>query len=244
MNTIRTEDIGILANNGIFVSFLQSSLSVANTDLSAVEKSLRQVIEGGCWCHWVTSNGKEYCHNPADFRRFIESPRPEGCEVKIEVVRKAIRGTDVAETFEAMIRGEPGAQKGEVRNPSGANQHSERINRDTITVNPGDPPVTIPPSSEVPRRRDYSREAPTGTSVSYAVRRLSKARPDLYERVKAGEISAHRGMVLAGFKRRQVAIPIDPGAAARLILQHFTAEEVAELMRLLGTPAAGPGGDA
>lgn len=58
------------------------------------------------------------------------------------------------------------------------------INRDKMTVytapEADDPPATIPLpgvpaySQGVPKKRDYSREAPTGTSVSYALRRLEK----------------------------------------------------------------------
>jgi hypothetical protein len=67
-------------------------------------------------------------------------------------------------------------------------------NRDTITdcfAPNGEPPATIPLSPSVPRPRvrDYAREAPTGNSTSYALRRLNKDRPDLYEKVKAGEIA-------------------------------------------------------
>lgn len=42
---------------------------------------------------------------------------------------------------------------------------------------------------------------------SYAVRKLSRDRPDLLERVKAGELSAHKAMVEAGF--RKVKTPLE-----------------------------------
>jgi hypothetical protein len=42
---------------------------------------------------------------------------------------------------------------------------------------------------------------PTGTSKAYALRRLRKDRPDIHARVLAGEISAHAGMVEAGFRK-------------------------------------------
>jgi len=81
------------------------------------------------------------------------------------------------ETFQEMTRGEQGGcPDGKPHNPAGNNQHTERnrFSRDSITVEP-----------QPERKRDYSREAPTITSVSYAVRRLTRERPDLYERVKA-----------------------------------------------------------
>ena len=44
--------------------------------------------------------------------------------------------------------------------------------------------------------------APTGNSESYAHRRLRKDRPDIHARVLAGEISAHAGMIEAGFRKK------------------------------------------
>jgi hypothetical protein len=46
-------------------------------------------------------------------------------------------------------------------------------------------------------------ERPAGNSLAAALRRLRKDRPDIYARVLAGEISAHAGMVEAGFRKRQ-----------------------------------------
>jgi hypothetical protein len=45
---------------------------------------------------------------------------------------------------------------------------------------------------------------PTGTSVKAALRRLrdpQKGRPDIHARVLAGELSAHAGMIEAGFRK-------------------------------------------
>jgi hypothetical protein len=60
-----------------------------------------------------------------------------------------------------------------------------------------------------------SDKPPTGTSVSYALRRLKKQRPDLYEQVKAQEKTANEAMVEAGFREKQIAVPLDPKKAAR-----------------------------
>ena len=42
---------------------------------------------------------------------------------------------------------------------------------------------------------------PSGTSAAAALRRLERYRPDLLDRVLAGELSAHAAMVEAGFRR-------------------------------------------
>lgn len=99
------------------------------------------------------------------------------------------------------MRGERGGQN----NPFGrAGKPDPGINRDIVTV---DSPVLIPITP-----RDHAREAPTGNSVSYALRRLQQ-RPELLDKVKAGELTPNRAMVEAGFRRRSITIPDDPPVA-------------------------------
>ena len=45
-------------------------------------------------------------------------------------------------------------------------------------------------------------QAPTGTSTEAFLRRLDKDRPDIHARVLAGELSAHAGMIEAGFRKK------------------------------------------
>ena len=49
---------------------------------------------------------------------------------------------------------------------------------------------------------------PNGTSRDQALRRLRKDRPDLHAKVLAGELSAHRAMVEAGFRHRPTALEL------------------------------------
>jgi hypothetical protein len=52
--------------------------------------------------------------------------------------------------------------------------------------------------------RDVNGFRPTGNSVAAALRRLERRRPDLLDRVLAGELSAHAAMVEAGFRKRRL----------------------------------------
>jgi len=54
-------------------------------------------------------------------------------------------------------------------------------------------------------------KAPTGTSAAYAIRRLRKDRPDIHQRVLDGELTAHAGMIEAGFRKK-------PGVLKKLLL--------------------------
>jgi hypothetical protein len=44
-------------------------------------------------------------------------------------------------------------------------------------------------------------EPPVANPDSYAVRRLALDRPDLLEKVKAGELTAHKALIEAGFRK-------------------------------------------
>jgi hypothetical protein len=224
-------DPGILADNFMRVKMLQGALSGADGDLKVIPGLVRGVIAEGCWREWTDSRGQHFRWGPADFRRFLEDPRPRGCATPIHVVEKVLRGTDVWEEFQALVRGTPGgARPDQPRTDDGTFMGR---NRDNITVAEGDPPAVIPMGKP---KRDYSREAPTGTSVSYALRVLGEKRPDLFEQVKAGKLSAHRAMVVGGFRLPKVTIALDPPRAAAALRRHFTPEALAELVSLLATP--------
>jgi len=71
---------------------------------------------------------------------------------------------------------------------------------------------------------------PTGNSTEYAVRRLRDHAPELLGRVKAGELTAHRAMVKAGFREETITISKDPEKAARRLLRHFQGERLEALI--------------
>lgn len=76
-------------------------------------------------------------------------------------------------------------------------------------------------------------KAPQGTSVDRALRKLRTDAPELHAEVLAGNLSAHAAMVQAGFRPRTFTIRPDPHSAARTLRKHMTADQLAELARLL-----------
>jgi len=76
-------------------------------------------------------------------------------------------------------------------------------------------------------------EAPTGNTRAAGLRRLRKDRPDLHERVVAGELKVNAAMVEAGFRPKTITVPLDTEAVAAAILRHFTPEQIAELVTRL-----------
>jgi hypothetical protein len=58
--------------------------------------------------------------------------------------------------------------------------------------------------------RDVNGSRPTGNTAAAALRRLERRRPDLLDRVLAGELSPHAAMVEGGFRKRPAAQPHQP----------------------------------
>jgi hypothetical protein len=79
--------------------------------------------------------------------------------------------------------------------------------------------------SEVKRRQ--------GTTKEQALRRLRKDRPDLHQRVLAGDLSPHRAMVEAGFRRRTVSVPVDDAEATAGTLRRQMSPEALERLKEL-----------
>jgi len=74
---------------------------------------------------------------------------------------------------------------------------------------------------------------PAGTSRDRALRQLREHRPDLHEKVLAGELSAHAAAVQAGFRKRTVTVPCEPEGFAKAITRHLNQDQIRELMDLL-----------
>src|SRR5690606_19621744 len=74
---------------------------------------------------------------------------------------------------------------------------------------------------------------PRGTSKDYALRKLRKDAPELHAEVLAGRLSTNAAMVKAGFRPRTFSVRPEPKSAARTLRKYMTADQLAELVRLL-----------
>lgn len=73
-----------------------------------------------------------------------------------------------------------------------------------------------------------------GTRADYLTARIARDRPDILERMKAGEYRSVRQAALeAGIVKPYLQIPYDPERAARAIRRHFTPDQIAALVDLL-----------
>ena len=85
-------------------------------------------------------------------------------------------------------------------------------------------------------RVDNVKSVQGGNERTYLARRLLRDRPDLFERLEAGEFSSVRQAALeAGIVKPTFTCPIDPERAANLILKHFELKNVKTLIQLLNS---------
>ena len=77
---------------------------------------------------------------------------------------------------------------------------------------------------------------PAGTSQASALRKLRRNRPDLHARVVAGELSANAAAVEAGWRQRKAQVRLDdPEAAVKVLLKHYSAEDLRRALDDLGS---------
>lgn len=74
---------------------------------------------------------------------------------------------------------------------------------------------------------------PQGNTRAAGIRRLRKDRPDLHERVIAGEMKVNAAMIEAGFRPKTRSVALDPERIAALVIQEFDPEQIAELIERL-----------
>ena len=125
-------DDGLLANNAMTVQMLQSCLSRLGTDLSSAPRVLLLLDRGECWrAFQFPDMPQPVFRDAADFRQFIESPRPKGCGTPLSILRRAVEGTEAEATLRRLT-GEASREQEAATSPEGP---------------PGRPPWPAPASS-------------------------------------------------------------------------------------------------
>jgi len=115
----------------------------------------------------------------------------------------------MADDVQAVLKSGPGAPKGNV-NAAGKAEH-----------NSGNARI-----ESLGKRNDSD----------YVLARLHRDRPDLEARVLAKELSANAAAIEAGFRERTITVPLNPEKAARILRKYFSADQLAQIARLWGTP--------
>ena len=253
-------DAYTLAANNSLVEDLRSALSSGERAHELVPGLLDEVMETGAWLDRRDRGGNRYSFDPTAFAEFIEAPLPRGLGTTPEVFEKYIGNDETLRlAFNASLKFEHGGNrnpygcKGAPQsdnqdfgikfdnvNLDSAKESSESAfnNNHQVEAEPEDRggvtsvPAVIGVVSSVAIAQPEKRQPFQGNSAGYAARRLSKNRPDLFERVLSGELSCHAAMIEAGFRTRTITVPIDPEQAAPILRRAFTADQLETILAL------------
>jgi len=200
-------ELSKLTLNDNDVSTLQDFLHKGTQGISSVPDLVKAVINLGSWRERVVQRTGEIVRFKS-FTEFITTDWPEGLGESIDTLRDIIelsKDKAILQSFDDEVRGQHGGNHG--------NQYTSGKGYN----------ITLATDSK----------AKKGTSPEAALRRLRKDRPDVHQRVIAGELSPHAGMIEAGFRKRTAQIPIDPEKAAVTLARHFTPDELRVLVSAL-----------
>jgi hypothetical protein len=146
------------------------------------------------------------------FAEFVTTPPPAGLGTDIETLERLCR--DDAEAITLLRQTTTRPRGGDTRSPDA------QTNSNNVTI-------------ETPDR---------GNTRAYTLDRLSRERPDLYQRVVNKELTANAAAIEAGWRKRKVQLDPEPQAVVSFIMRHFNDEERAYIVRaLLGLEGAGDG---
>jgi len=93
-------------------------------------------------------------------------------------------------------------------------------------------PAGRPPKEMVVNDNHFPVDKNTATAM---IRRLAREGHDeLIEQVKSGEKSVNAAAIQAGFRKKQISIPVDDvEATAKRLRKHFSADQLAELSKAI-----------
>jgi len=184
--------------------FLIIQLQTPGSDPSLLFEILEDIVRHQRWQEILGENGRPL----GSLRRLLEAPQPSGCGVPAEKVLKLL---DIEHRYEQSNQ--------EWRERMAILREQVRL----LLQNEGESStydLRLPPlmnRQEAGRRRWGGRRtvdistpsAQGGNSRDYTLARLKRDRPDLAEKVIAGQMSANAAAIEAGFRSRKYAIRLD-----------------------------------
>jgi hypothetical protein len=146
---------------------------------------------------------------------YVQCPPPYGLGMILTIADAVMTETDDRRLLADVYRTIDARDRANQR-PAGGDRRSEKYRTNLYAKNGG-----------------IQSEAPTGTSRAAALRRLRKDRPDIHARVMAGEISAHAGMIEAGFRKPRTSRKRSALSRIRDLLPQLSTTDRTGLRRLL-----------
>lgn len=187
--------------NGNLVDIIAVGLLQAGDGLDSLPALIVQLHETGAWRRFQPKVGPVVEHT--DFREFVTAKGLRGLGTTVDMLQRIVaRDPDAVVAMRKLIRSREG--RGRV---------------------PGSTAEKHPCIAQVQGRRG------PGYNAGTVAVRLERERPDLFERVRAGEISVTGAQVAAGWRSGQVTVANDNAkSAARSIRRKCSPEFIADLV--------------
>jgi hypothetical protein len=185
--------------NGNVIHSLTYSFAHGIANINNVPSLVLRVIKEDMWQHFVVQSTEEEVHYQY-FEEFVEAPTPRGLETTMETLRNLCCKDDEVRSELTKVTKRPDG------NPIGNNQHTEDEEGTLYNI-----------------QGSSKEKAPTGTSKDAGLRRLSKDRPDLHQKVVDGEMSVHAACTDAGFRKKPC-----PVTTAKKAVEKMTAKQLKE----------------
>lgn len=215
---------------GAVVSSTYMSMSRGVVDIKGAKEGLRRLLtettEGGekPWRRFIIRSGdgsilEDTTNNPLkDFREFVEAQPLRGLGQSVSDIERLLGDDDEALTA---LRRELTRPRG---NPTGANQYSGNGNNIPVSTDTTPPDLFTEPAPKPPKPKTSPDR---GTRKDYTLSRLKQNEPELFEAVKAGELSANAAAIKAGIRRPYRSIPVDsPESAIKALTRVFSLDQI------------------
>lgn len=161
------------------VAALSSAIRFGGSGLSDVPVLIERVISDGSWQSFENDLG---VFSNETFEEFVTAEPLKGLGASTKLVVQMVRGTSA----EALVRNLLKSRS----NPKGRNQHSAPKTDDGSTNN-------------------ISRTTKHGTRRDYALERLERDAPELFDAVQRNELSPNAAAIKAGFRPKTFTIRAD-----------------------------------
>jgi len=149
-----------------------------DAEVSSLKYGLREFKGDERWRQLADPNGRKFRY----WRQYVQCPEPYGLGMPLEEAEAVIEAPAGKLLRDVLSARAHAIEIADLDNPSRQGERVDIVNNDVFDVN---------------------KVRPQGNSAKAAHRRLRKDRPDILARVLAGEITAHAGMIEAGFRKRK-----------------------------------------
>lgn len=166
----------------------------------------------------------------ASYEVFCVAPRPHGLGYRTEDIDRIIGERRDREARSRAVEAEPiekhgGAREGAGRRAAEASSRAESIEG---------LPLFAAKKAPAPRAKNQpvvNRLIYGSTNADYLTARIARDRPDILQRMKAGEFpSVRKAAIEAGIVKPTIAVQLDPEAAGRILARHFKGDALERLL--------------